>query len=76
MQLQLIYSVSVPQRIQPLRNFSGLMNSRRMILNEIRCGLDKSIKELEHKTGISLAYYWKIAEKEKQVTTKGILFHI
>ena len=77
MQLQLIYSVTVPQRVESPHNFSGLLNSRRLIRGEIRSGLDRATRELEHKTGVNLTCYWKIAENEKkanQVTTKGILF--
>jgi hypothetical protein len=53
MQLQLIYSVSVPQRPQSC-TFSYRMNGRSMILSEIQCSLDKAMKELEHKTEILL----------------------
>ena len=67
MQLQLIYSVSVPpRRDEPIRNFGGVLNSRRQILGEIQSSFDKSTLHLEKKPGINLAYYWKIAEKEKQ----------
>ena len=66
MQLQLIYSVSVPQRREPIRNFVGLLNSKRQILGEIQCSFDKSVLHLEKNPGVNLAYYWKIAEKEKQ----------
>jgi hypothetical protein len=78
MQLQLIYSVTVPQRVEGTCSFAGLLNSRRLLRGENRARLDRATRELEHKTGINLDCYWKIAENEKkanQVTTKGILFH-
>ena len=77
MQLQLIYSVTVPQRVEGTCNFTGLLNSRRLLWGENRTRLDRATRELEHKTGINLACYWKIAENEKKANqvTKGILFH-
>ena len=67
MQLQLMYSVSVPQRRdESLHNFGGLLNSRQQILGEIHSTFAKSVLHLEKKPGVNLAYYWKIAEKEKQ----------
>jgi hypothetical protein len=76
MQLQLIYSVTVPQRIEG-RVFTGLLNSRRLLRGENQTRLARATRELEHKTGINLACYWKIAENEKKANqvTKGILFH-
>jgi hypothetical protein len=75
MQLQLIYSVTVPQRIEG-RVFTGLLNSRRLLRGENQTRLARATRELEHKTGINLACYWKIAENEKaNQVTKGILFH-
>jgi hypothetical protein len=68
MQLQLIYSVAVPPRRAELTcTFGSLLNGRRQILHEIRGSLDKSILHLEKKTGVNLAYYWKIPVKEKQL---------
>jgi hypothetical protein len=75
MQLQLLYSITVPQRVEG-RNFTGPLNSKRLLRGEIQSRLDRATRELEHKTGINLSYYWKIAENEKkanQVTT-GIYF--
>jgi hypothetical protein len=59
MQLQLIYSGSVPPRRDELTctfAIGGLLNGRRQILNEIRSGLDKNMLHLEKKPGINLAY--------------------
>ena len=68
MQLQLMYSISVPpRRDETTCTFGGLLNSRRQILNEIRSSLDKSMLHLEKKNGVNLAYYWKIPVKEKQM---------
>ena len=77
MQLQLIYSVTVPQRIEMGCNFTGLLNSSRLLRGENQARLNRATRELEHKTGINLNCYWKIAENEKKANqvTKGILFH-
>jgi hypothetical protein len=69
MQLQLIYSVSVPER--PMRcDFGYQMNGRNLIIGEIQNSIGKAMKELEHKTGVNLNHYWKIVSEEK-----GILLH-
>lgn len=65
MQLQLMYSVSVPERCQGL-NFSHRMNGRQLILGEIRDRIGRNMKELEHKTGVNIKHYWKLAETEKK----------
>ena len=36
-------------------------------MREIEGTLNKSILHLEKKTGVNLAYYWKIPVKEKQL---------
>ena len=68
MQLQLMYSVTVPPRRDELTcTFGGLLDCRRQIMREIQGTLDKSILHLEKKPGVNLAYYWKIPVKEKQL---------
>ena len=76
MQLQLIYSVTVPHRIEMGCNFTGLISSSRLLRGESQARLNRATRELEHKTGINLNCYWKIAENEKKASqvTKGI-FH-
>ena len=67
MQLQLMYCVSVPPRRESTCTFGGLLDSRRQLTHEIQGTLSKSILHLEKKTGVNLAYYWKIPVKEKQL---------
>jgi hypothetical protein len=68
MQLQLMYCVNVPpRRDETTCNFVGLLDGRRQLMHEIQGTLQKSILHLEKKTGVNLAYYWKIPVKEKQL---------
>ena len=67
MQLQLMYSVNVPPRRELTCTFGGQIDCRRQVMREIQGTLDKSILHLEKKTGVNLAYYWKIPVKEKQL---------
>jgi hypothetical protein len=66
MQLQFIYSVAVPQRVQMGCTFGGVMNCRRMLLHDIFNGLDKSKRHLEKKNGVNLDYYYKMSESTKR----------
>jgi hypothetical protein len=68
MQLQLMYSVNVPPRRDELTcTFGGRLDCRQQVVREIQGTLEKSILHLEKKTGVNLAYYWKIPVKEKQL---------
>jgi hypothetical protein len=68
MQLQLMYCVTVPpRRDEPTCTFAGQIDCRRQLMREIQGTLDKSILHLEKKTGVNLAYYWKIPVREKQL---------
>jgi hypothetical protein len=42
MQKQLLYSVNVPPQVQTSMTFGGLMNCRRMLLQDVDNGLQKS----------------------------------
>jgi hypothetical protein len=67
LQLQIMYSVSVPPRREMTCTFGGQIDCRQQVMREIEATLDKSILHLEKKPGVNLTYYWKIPVKEKQL---------
>ena len=67
MQLQIMYSVSVPPRRELTCTFGGQLDCRQQVIREIEGTLALSITHLEKKNGVNLAYYWKIPVKEKQL---------
>ena len=67
MQKQLLYSVNVPPRVQTSMTFGGLMNCRRMLLQDVDNGLQKSKRSFEKKTGVNLDHYYKMAQTKEQI---------
>ena len=66
MQKQLLYSVNVPPRVQTSMTFGGLMNCRRMLLQDVDNGLQKSKRSFDKKTGVNLDHYYKMAQTKEQ----------
>ena len=67
MQKQLLYSVNVPPRVQTSMTFGGLMNCRRMLLQDVDNGLQISKRSFEKKTGVNLDHYYKMAQTKEQI---------
>jgi hypothetical protein len=67
MQKQLLYSVNVPPRVQTSMTFGGLMNCRRMLLQDVDKVLQKSKRSFEKKTGVNLDHYYKMAKSKEQI---------
>jgi hypothetical protein len=73
MQKQLLYSVNVPPRMQTSMTFGGLMNCRRMLLQDVGNGLQKSKRSFEKKTGVNLDHYYKMAKEQIQKRKRDML---
>ena len=67
MQKQLLYSVNVPPRVQTSMTFGGLMNCRRMLLQDVDNDLQKIKRSFEKKTGVNLDHYYKMAQTKEQI---------